>query len=343
LFPDIYLPANVVPTLEVRSRGAYLLIAERGAMAGYSAAELLGARIAPRDADAEVVTYQDLRVYQGLRVHREQLAEDEVDTVDGLVVTSAARTAYDLAHWSTLVEGVVAADALGRIGRFGPSALLGLAARYPGARWRRRVPLVAELMDPRAQSAMETRCRLSLILRGLPRPELQYWVCDESGEHVAWLDMAYPSVRVGVEFDGEYHQNALTFRADLPKHNQLAALGWTVLGGSATDVLRNPDRFAAQVRAVFRRGSGFCPDRPGCRRVRQQGSAVWRSCIKAQLGLLCSTREPGWDDLSMSSVGRPPSVVLPITTLPVEPSMMMIPRVTFGPESLLLRISMLGQ
>lgn len=113
-------------------------------------------------------------------------------------------------------------------------------------------PLVAELMDPRAESAMETRCRLSLVLRGLPRPELQYRVCDELGDHVAWLDMAYPGARAGMEFEGEYHQDMRTFRADLTKHNRLAALGWTVLRASAADVLRNPDRFAAQVRAVLR-------------------------------------------------------------------------------------------
>ncbi|MBV9142887.1 MAG: DUF559 domain-containing protein [Pseudonocardiales bacterium] len=253
LFSDIYLPAHLVPTLAVRSRGAYLLVAGRGAVAGYSAAELLGARIAPRDADAEVVADRDVRECRGLRVHRERLAEDEVETAAGLVVTSALRTAYDLARWSSLVEGVVAADALGRIGRFGPSALIGLAARYPGARWCRRIPLVVELMDPRAESAMETRCRLSLVLRGLPRPELQYRVCDELGDHVAWLDMAYPSARAGVEFDGEHHQNTPTFRADLARHNRLAALGWTVLRASAADVLRDPDRFATQVRAILRR------------------------------------------------------------------------------------------
>jgi hypothetical protein len=237
----------------MRSRGAYLLVAGRGALAGYSAAELLGARIAPRDADAEVVACADVRECQGLRVHRDQPADDEVEMVAGLVVTSAIRTAYDLARWLTLVEGVVAADALGRIGRFGPQALVGLAARYPGARWRKRVQLVADLMDPRAESAMETRCRMSLVLRGLPRPELQYHVLDELGDHVAWLDMAYPAARAGVEFDGEYHQDTPTFRADLARHNRLAALGWTVLRASAADVLRNPDRFAAQVHAVLHR------------------------------------------------------------------------------------------
>ena len=252
LFPDIYLPAHLVPTLAMRSRAAHLLLDGRGAIGGYSAAELLGARIAPRDVDAEVVTRVNVRECRGLRVHREQLADDEIETAAGLVTTSALRTAYDLARWSTLVDGVVAADALGRIGRFGPAALIGLADRYPGARWRKRVPVVAGLMDPRAESAMETRCRMSLVLRGLPRPELQYRVCDELGDHVAWLDMAYPAARTGMEFDGQHHQNAPTFRADLARHNRLAALGWTVLRASAADVLHSPDRFAAQVRAVLR-------------------------------------------------------------------------------------------
>lgn len=254
LFPDIYLRRDVAPTLVVRSRGAQLLVAGQGALAGYSAAELLGARIAPRDADAEVVVPGgDFRECRGLRVHREQLADDEIETVGDLVVTSAIRTAYDLARWSTQVEGVVAADALGRIGSFGPPALLAIAARYPGARWRARVPLVAELMDPRAESAMETRCRVSLVLRGLPRPELQYQVRDEGGHHVARLDMAYPAAKAGMEFDGEYHQETSRFRADLARHNHLAALGWTVLRASAPDVLRNPDAFAAQVRAILHR------------------------------------------------------------------------------------------
>ncbi|MGH3697775.1 MAG: endonuclease domain-containing protein [Pseudonocardiaceae bacterium] len=252
LFPDIYLSRDVAPTLATRSRGAQLLVSGYGALAGYSAAELLGARIAPRDADAEVVVPGgEFRECRGLRVHREQLADDEVETVSGLVVTSAIRTAYDLARWSTQVEGVVAADALGQIAGFGSAALLGISARYPGARWRSRVPLVAELMDPRAESAMETRCRVSLVLRGLPRPELQYQVRDELGNHVARLDMAYPAAKAGVEFDGEHHQEALTFRTDLARHNRLAALGWTVLRASAADVLRNPDAFAAQVRAIL--------------------------------------------------------------------------------------------
>lgn len=43
---------------------------------------------------------------------------------------------------------------------------------------------------------METRSRLILVLRGLPRPELQVAVYDAAGVFVARLDMAYPRLRL---------------------------------------------------------------------------------------------------------------------------------------------------
>ncbi|MGH8965114.1 MAG: hypothetical protein ACRDXB_07260, partial [Actinomycetes bacterium] len=43
LFPDIYAPGHLEPDLALRSAGAAALVAGRGVLAGYSAAEVLGA------------------------------------------------------------------------------------------------------------------------------------------------------------------------------------------------------------------------------------------------------------------------------------------------------------
>jgi hypothetical protein len=43
LFPDVYAPAHLEPTLALRSMAAAVLVEGRGVLAGYSAAELLGA------------------------------------------------------------------------------------------------------------------------------------------------------------------------------------------------------------------------------------------------------------------------------------------------------------
>ncbi|MBV8992611.1 MAG: hypothetical protein JO287_02660 [Pseudonocardiales bacterium] len=121
----------------------------------------------------------------GPYVHRDLLADDEITDAGGLLTTTAVRTAWDLARWLPTVEAVVAMDALAKLGRFTPGAVLQIHGRYPRARWRLRVPGVIDLCDPRAESAMESRARLVLVLRGLPRPELQYRVFQEDGAFIA--------------------------------------------------------------------------------------------------------------------------------------------------------------
>jgi len=182
----------------------------------------------------------DLREQPGLTIHRDQLASDEIIDSGGAPVTTALRTAWDLARWLPTVEAVVALDALARIGGFAPQAVLGIHGRYPRARWRRRVPGVIDLSDPRAESPMETRSRLVLVLRGLPRPELQYPVYDELGVFVARLDMAYPWCKLAIEYDGRGHLTAWQQESDARRLNRLAASGWSILRFTAPDILRTP-------------------------------------------------------------------------------------------------------
>ncbi len=96
---DVYVPAGCALDLRTRSVAAYLLVAGHGALAGYSAAELLGAGWAPADAPAEVfLSGGIIRARPGLVVHRGTLAESDVRTVGAVRITSAERTAYDLAR-----------------------------------------------------------------------------------------------------------------------------------------------------------------------------------------------------------------------------------------------------
>jgi Protein of unknown function (DUF559) len=256
LFHDIYVLASAPADLAARSRGALLLSSGQCVLSGYSAAELLGARCAPADANAELtVPGGDLREQPGLTIHRDLLAGDEIIDDGSVLVTTALRTAWDLARWLPTVEAVAAMDALARVGRFAPQTLLRIQGRYPRARWRRRVPGVIDLSDPRAESPMETRSRLVLVLRGLPRPELQYTVYDELGEFIARLDMAYPRLKLAMEYDGRGHLTAWQQQADARRFNKLDACGWSVLRFTSPDVLRTPDAMAAQVREAIARRS----------------------------------------------------------------------------------------
>jgi hypothetical protein len=207
LFPDTYVRRGAEPPdLWLRSLAAYRYVEGRGVLSGHSAAALLGADCAPADAPAEVtVPGGGQRSHPGLRVHRGALMADAVCRCRGVVVTTPQQTAYDLGRRSDLVEAVVAIDALANAGRFDPADLLALAQRSPSPRGCRMLRRAVTLADRRAESPMETRLRLLLVLGGLPTPEVQFPVLDDVRRRVVWLDLAYPEQRIGIEYEGADH------------------------------------------------------------------------------------------------------------------------------------------
>jgi hypothetical protein len=253
LFEDVYVSADVPVDLAVRAHAAHVLVAGRGVLAGYSAAEVLGASCGPEDGPAEVAVPGGCSLRQpGLRVHRGVLWFDEITTVDGVATTTRARTAYDLArHAPSLVEAVVAVDALASTdptapgGACIPADVLRLRRRHLGARNSGRLPEVVRLADPLAESPMETRTRLALVLHGLPPPVSQFEVRD--GGHHYYLDLAYPRFRVGVEYDGGEHRDPERARRDLERQHHLSLLGWTIVRPRAVAVLRRPALVAVEV------------------------------------------------------------------------------------------------
>lgn len=215
LFPDVYVPADVEITPRVRALAAFLLV-ERcgGVVAGYSAAELLGASCGPWHAPAEVLVPGHVRARAGLLVRRGTAAGPDVTTAAGCLATSARRTARDLARRLDLREAVVAVDALARRHRFDPAGIVAGPAAD-------RVARVVALADRLAESPMETRLRLALHFGGLPAPQAQYRLVDRDAV-VARFDLAYPAERLAVEYDGEDHEDALDRRRDI----RAGRLGW---------------------------------------------------------------------------------------------------------------------
>jgi very-short-patch-repair endonuclease len=243
LFPDTYVPADAEVDLALLSRAAYLLIAGRGALGGYSAAELLGVDCAPLGAPAEIVSPHRVRPHPALISRQDEIPPDELQRLDGLVVTSPQRTAYDIGRRTPLVEAVVAVDALAHVHRFDPRDVLVLARRHLGARGSAQLPRVVELSDRRSDSPMETRIRLALRFAELPLPQLQHPVGPYE------LDLAYPAVRIAVEYNGRDHLDPDRALRDLEREAYLTAAGWTVLRFGAYLVRRRPDLVAARVRA----------------------------------------------------------------------------------------------
>lgn len=196
------------------------------------------------------------------------LDPDEVIELDGVPVTSLARTAIDLARSNTFVFGVMAADAALRLG-CRPTDLtqaLDRARRWPGNARARRV---AGFADGGAESPYESWVRVLLHEMGLPAAIAQYRVLDEAGIEVARVDLAIPELRLVVEYDGEGKYGELlapgttpqqAFLAEKEREARIRALGWCVVRISKADV-HDPVRFRAAIRRALqgarRLESGF--------------------------------------------------------------------------------------
>jgi very-short-patch-repair endonuclease len=117
-------------------------------------------------------------------------------------------------------------------------------------RGRPRVFAVLSVADPRAESPMESILRVTMVDRGLPRPECQVDVFDADGQFIGRLDLAYRRARVGIEYEGDQHRERTAFRRDLARINAMQAAGWVIVRVTADDI-RNPDKMIAQIRAAL--------------------------------------------------------------------------------------------
>jgi hypothetical protein len=253
LFPDVYASSGLELDHRLWCIGAGLLLADRGAVSGRSAAALWGTDVLVRGAPIEVTVPRSIRIRAGSRlaVIRSELPTADIAAWAGIPVTNAVRTAFDLGRRPPLTEAVVALDAMlaarlvthADLARFTASH-----AEWPGSR---RLRLAVRLSDSGAASPMESRMRMVLIAGGLPRPVTQFEVYDEQGLFVARLDMAYPRKRLGIEYEGDHHRGPAAFQHDLRRINALRACGWTVLRFGSRDIYREPAKVVAMVRRVL--------------------------------------------------------------------------------------------
>jgi very-short-patch-repair endonuclease len=103
-----------------------------------------------------------------------------------------------------------------------------------------------DLAEPKAESAMESRLRMLLVLARLPRPEVQVSVHDDQGRFLGRPDLLYPRQRLAIEFDGGNHRDRLV--DDNRRQNGLVGAGYRLLRFTSADVYGKPAEVASQVR-----------------------------------------------------------------------------------------------
>lgn len=235
VFPGVHLLRGAELTAAVKAEAAWLWSRRRGVVAGRSAAALHGAKWVDDDKPAELV-HHNRHPPPGLRTWADAVEPDEVHAVGGIPVTSAARTALDIGCRRPLPQAVAEMDALLRATRLDCADVELLADRYRGRRGIRRARAALGLVDAGAESPRETWLRLLLIRAGLPRPRTQIPVIDEFGQIVARLDMGWPELKIGLEYDGDHHwTNRRQLSRDIRRTEELRDLGWIVVRVTAED------------------------------------------------------------------------------------------------------------
>lgn len=193
-----------------------------------SAAAIWGLRLASGTL-IDVTVPTPHRAQAGVRLHVRPVADDERATVDGVPVTTVARTLFDLAPTAGArgIERLASQAEADRLAS--PTSLAAVAARHRrrhGASVIRRVLASQRLADGATRSELEDRFLALVDSAGLPRPRLNHPIPVAGRTIVA--DAAWPAARVLVELDGyAHHDTREAFERDRERDRAALMAGWT--------------------------------------------------------------------------------------------------------------------
>lgn len=249
-----WVDRQVEMTGELLRRTALRATPRGSFLSHHSAAAHLGA-VVPAAGEVHVGTSTTARIaIDGIHWHRFKRSP-ELLRVRGMLCTSPAETFIDLSWVLSLLDLVIYADSLARHNADVPSHFRARAVRSIG-RGAVRAREAADLMRPRVELPYETRLRMLIMLAGLPEPEVNHEVRDETGTVIYRLDLAYADHRLAFEYDGRHHIGREgQWEDDLRRRERLEAGGWRILVFASVDLHSGQDRRSSGfVRRWWRRG-----------------------------------------------------------------------------------------
>jgi hypothetical protein len=102
------------------------------------------------------------------------------------------------------------------------------------------------------RSPKETELRRLLVAAGLPEPEINVDIFDDSGRWIAESDLVYPRLKIAIEYEGELHfLDGAVQRKDVYRYDLLQALGWRVIRVTKDDLAFRRTELIDRVRAAI--------------------------------------------------------------------------------------------
>ena len=205
----------------------------------------------PPPLPVHLTTWAQSRSRKGIAVHRSASFDPELDVMalDGLPVTTVARTLLDLAHGRDLDRLCRQAHHLRTLDVGHVRALLERAAAHKSARRLARAVDALEDVEPADMTRSELEQRfLELVLRaGLPHPRVNVPLLGFV------VDFYWPDHGLVVETDGaRTHLTSRSFAADRARDRTLTAAGYRVARFTWTEVVQQPTQVARELRTLLR-------------------------------------------------------------------------------------------
>ncbi|MBF4161747.1 hypothetical protein [Nocardioides acrostichi] len=253
-----YVRADVPDDPPLRAAAAALVLPPRMVVCDRSAAWLHGVdAFDPQALDVpprlEMVAPDGTRPRtQGVRGGRRTLVPDDIVLLDGVQVTSPLRTAADLARQRGRLGAIAVLDAFARHHELTRADYARITLRLAGLRGVTQLRELGHQAHSLAESPGESWTRQLIVDHQLPLPTSQFTVRLEGATYR--LDLAYPHLRVAVEYDGEeFHTDPAHVEHDRARRAALRRAGWIVIVVTKNDVSGNAlDRWIAELRSAVR-------------------------------------------------------------------------------------------
>lgn len=173
---------------------------------------------------------------------------------DGLRVARPEEAWCQLATVLGLDDLVIAGESLPAKGRVDRLPLRVLVEAVKAGDRPRQAMLNTALPELRegVRSPRETALRRMIVAAGLPEPEINADVRDDSGRWVAECDLVYARWKIAIEYEGGAHfLDEAQQRKDVYRYDLLHALGWRVIRVTKDDLRSRRSETIARIRAAI--------------------------------------------------------------------------------------------
>jgi hypothetical protein len=241
------------------SERAILAAATRalGGVVSHQAAARLHGVVVPGPRLVVSVPHRRTHLFPDVIVHQlTDIRPGDIEVIDGLPTTSAARTAIDLAGVLSSKQLALAIDRLVATGAATFEAIAEVK-RQLSRKGKPGMVKLGRILDSRLGTKGASESDLEILLldiirrAGLPEPDLQYrppWLKHRDGR----VDMSYPDSKLVIEGDSRgWHGDEYTFQADRERDNLAQLAGWMILRVTWKDITRRPEYVVWMIRQAL--------------------------------------------------------------------------------------------